>query len=247
MPATGRRHISEERSRWLTDRVVDRRGASRSRCRSRPTGPTSWSAGCRCGASARSPPSTASRSPGAPTTSSTRAPRYALCRCGGSASKPYCDGTHASNGFDGTESAPTDDYQATAKTYDGTNIEVLDDRGLCEHAGFCGNRVTNVWKMVRDTADTTVRAQVMAMIEHCPSGALSYRVDGELLEPSLPAEVGVVDDGPLWLTGGIPVERADGQPLEARNRVTLCRCGGSANKPLCDGTHKELGFHDAGT
>lgn len=172
---------------------------------------------------------------------------YALCRCGGSASKPYCDGTHASNGFDGTETAPSDEYEGRARTYDGTNIEVLDDRGLCEHAGFCGNRVTNVWKMVKDTDDTVVRAQAMAMIEHCPSGALSYRVDGELVEPNLPAEVGVVDDGPLWLSGSIPVERADGQPLQTRNRVTLCRCGGSANKPLCDGTHKELGFRDAGS
>ena len=72
-------------------------------------------------------------------------------------------------------------------------------------------------------------------------------MDGELLEPSLAAEVGVIDDGPLWVTGGIPVERADGQPLEARNRMTLCRCGGSSRKPLCDGTHKELGFHDDGT
>jgi len=46
----------------------------------------------------------------------------------------------------------------------------------------------------------------------------------------------------LWASGAIPVERSDGEPFEARHRVTLCRCGGSANKPLCDGTHKEIGF-----
>ncbi len=58
--------------------------------------------------------------------------------------------------------------------------------------------------------------------------------------------IGVVDDGPLFVTGSIPVERSDGAPFEARNRVTLCRCGGSSIKPLCDGTHASIGFTDHG-
>jgi CDGSH-type Zn-finger protein len=167
---------------------------------------------------------------------------YVLCRCGGSASKPFCDGTHARAGFDGTEAAPTDPYERRAKRYEGTGITVLDDRAICEHAGFCGNRLTNVWKMVDATDDTVVRAQVVAMVERCPSGALSYEAEGATIEPDLPAQVSVVTDGPLWVSGGIPVERSDGAPFETRNRVTLCRCGGSANKPLCDGTHKKIGF-----
>ena len=80
------------------------------------------------------------------------------------------------------------------------------------------------------------------MIERCPSGALTYEVDGEIIEPSLPAEIAVIPDGPLWVSGGITVERADGTELETRNRVTLCRCGQSGAKPLCDGSHKEAGF-----
>ncbi|RUA24206.1 MAG: hypothetical protein DSY79_01150 [Chloroflexi bacterium] len=44
------------------------------------------------------------------------------------------------------------------------------------------------------------------------------------------------------MTGGIPVQRSDGPPLETRNRVTLCRCGASSKTPLCDGTHKDIGF-----
>jgi CDGSH-type Zn-finger protein len=167
---------------------------------------------------------------------------YALCRCGGSANKPFCDGTHARTGFDGTETAPTDSYDQRAKEFEGTGIVVGDDRGICEHAGFCGNRLTNVWKMVGDTTDSIVRAQVIAMVERCPSGALTFDVDGRRVEPDLPVEIGLVDDGPLYVTGGIAVHRADGQPCETRNRVTLCRCGGSKNKPLCDGTHKAIGF-----
>jgi hypothetical protein len=82
----------------------------------------------------------------------------------------------------------------------------------------------------------------MAMIERCPSGALTYAVDGEQIEPDLPPQIAVIPDGPLWVSGGIAVERADGSALEARNRVTLCRCGQSATKPLCDGSHQQVGF-----
>lgn len=128
----------------------------------------------------------------------------------------------------------------------GTGITVRDDRSICVHAGFCGTRLTNVWKQVADPDESTVRAQVISMIEHCPSGALTYRFDGADVEELLPLAIAVVDDGPLWVTGGIPVSSSDGTALEVRNRVTLCRCGASANKPLCDGRHKDTGFNDAG-
>lgn len=167
---------------------------------------------------------------------------YALCRCGASEMKPFCDGTHASIEFDGTEAAPIDSYGDRADSLGGTGLEVFDDRGICVHAGFCGNKVSNVWKMAADTDDTVVRAQVMAMVEKCPSGALTFTVDGEVIEPDLPAEVAVVPDGPLWVSGGIPIRRSDGEQVETRQRVTLCRCGASSIKPLCDGSHKETGF-----
>ena len=66
------------------------------------------------------------------------------------------------------------------------------------------------------------------------------------VEPELAPEVGVVDDGPLFVTGRVPVTLADGTAYEVRARMTLCRCGGSKNKPFCDGTHAELGFTDHG-
>jgi CDGSH-type Zn-finger protein len=170
----------------------------------------------------------------------------ALCRCGGSSHKPYCDGTHQTNGFDGSETAPTDTYAERARTYQGVGVTVRDDRAICEHAGFCGNRMSNVWKMVKDTSDSITRAQMMAMIEHCPSGALTYRMedDDRDVEPAFGVGVAVTADGPYFVSGGLPVSRADGEPLETRERVTLCRCGQSAHKPLCDGSHKEIGFRD---
>jgi CDGSH-type Zn-finger protein len=172
---------------------------------------------------------------------------YELCRCGGSGTKPFCDGTHETREWDGTETAPTDTYAERAKTLPGSGITVRDDRGICEHAGFCGNKISNVWKLTQDSDSTPVRSQIAAMVERCPSGALTYRLDRSTAdqEPHLAAGISVVEDGPLWLTGGVPVSRSDGAPMETRNRMTLCRCGASKNKPLCDGSHASVDFHDA--
>ncbi len=175
---------------------------------------------------------------------------YALCRCGQSSGKPFCDGSHRSEGFDGTETAPESSYDERARTYEGTGVVMRDDRSICEHAGFCGNEVTNVWKMMKADApaESVQRSHLIAMIERCPSGALTYRLeaDGVDVEIDLRPGVGVVDDGPLLVTGGVPVERSDGRPFETRNRITLCRCGASAKKPLCDGSHAEIGFTEHG-
>lgn len=169
-------------------------------------------------------------------------PAYALCRCGGSSNKPYCDGTHAKKGFDGAETASTTDYTDAAKSLGGEGIEIRDDRAICAHAGFCGNQVTNVWEMAEKTGDTRVRAQAMSMIERCPSGALSYAVDGDAVEPDLPTAISLITNGPLFVTGDVTVTRSDGEVVEGRNRRTLCRCGQSSNKPLCDGSHADAGF-----
>lgn len=172
--------------------------------------------------------------------------RYALCRCGKSTNKPFCDGTHNREGFDGTETADTEASAARQTDYPGTRITVKDDRSICMHAGFCSNQVTNVWQMTQESDNTQVRAQIMAMVERCPSGALSYTLEpeGKIIEPDLPQEIAITPNGALWVSGAIPIERADGQRFELRNRVTLCRCGVSNNKPLCDGTHSDAGFTD---
>jgi CDGSH-type Zn-finger protein len=176
--------------------------------------------------------------------------RYELCRCGQSEKKPFCDGTHALTEFDGAETADTGLTADRRATKAGTRIVVGSDFSLCSSSGFCGNRMGGIPKMLLKTADTQVRAQVMAMVERCPSGSYTYSVEaGEPdVEPDLPRQIAVTTEmtaegpiaGPLWVTGSIPIERSDGQHMETRNRVTLCCCGSSKNKPLCDGTHREL-------
>jgi len=181
---------------------------------------------------------------------------YHLCRCGRSSNKPFCDGAHRATGFDGTESCDTNVTEARAVTLPrGTRIIVKKDPTLCMQSGYCGMRDTAIGQLVPNTGDTKVRSLVMAMVERCPAGALTCRVepDGPDIEPDLPQQVAVTTEitsdgpiaGPLWVTGGIPVERSDGQPFETRNRVTLCNCGHSDRKPLCDGTHRHIAELDA--
>lgn len=173
--------------------------------------------------------------------------RYFLCRCGGSGNKPFCDGTHSKIGFESDE-PDLGTYAERSSDLGGTKVTITDDRSICVHAGFCGNQATNVWDMAGQTDDDTIlRSQAIAMVERCPSGALTYSLEGDdgANEPALPHEIAILDDGPLHVTGGIPVTRSDGEAIETRNRVTLCRCGASSKKPLCDGSHTEAGFTDS--
>ncbi len=183
---------------------------------------------------------------------------YDLCRCGQSSEKPFCDMTHLDVDFDGTETADTRVTAERQVTYaGGAKIVVKRDHSLCTESGFCANRITNIEKMVSETGDTQVRAQVMAMIERCPSGSYVYALEesGPDIEPNLPQQIAVTTEitsdgpiaGPLWVTGNIPIERADGQPFETRNRVTLCCCGRSKIKPLCDGAHRAMGTTKTGS
>jgi CDGSH-type Zn-finger protein len=171
---------------------------------------------------------------------------YELCRCGRSSTKPFCDGTHLVKPFGGEETADRGPRADRVRTFVGEGVVMTDDRTLCEHAGHCGDRFTDVWRMIRDTADPAVRERLQRMVSLCPSGSLEYAADIESpsVEPELQPSVAVVRDGPLWVRGGIPIEAADGSTYEVRNRVTLCRCGRSGNKPFCDGSHKHADFHD---
>ena len=170
---------------------------------------------------------------------------YWLCRCGQSTNKPFCTGMHEKVNFDGTETAPTDTNAQRAQILGGTKVTVKDDRGICAHAAFCSNAATNVWKAAKKTDDDAELAEtVVGMVRNCPSGALTVEIDGKPAEQNLMPEIWVLENGNYVVRGAVPITRSDGQPIEMRNRMALCRCGGSKNKPLCDGTHAEIGFTD---
>jgi CDGSH-type Zn-finger protein len=176
---------------------------------------------------------------------------YALCRCGYSSHKPFCDGTHAKIGFDGTETATRKPYVRQAETFDGPTMTLSDAEDLCAFARFC-DPGGQIWNLIEQTDDPKARDLVIREANHCPSGRLVVhdKKTGEEIEHDLPKSIGVVEDpalrcsGPLWVRGGVRIESQDGKPYEIRNRVTLCRCGASSNKPFCNGSHASVKFRD---
>ncbi len=177
-------------------------------------------------------------------------PKYALCRCGHSNNKPFCDGTHAKIGFDGTETARREPIQLESIVSEGAAMVLEDAEALCAAARFCDNH-GGIWDLVARADSPGNRELIRHEATHCPSGRLVIRdrATRAVIEPHLPRSIGIVEDpgmecsGPLWIRGGVPIRTQDGEAYEVRNRVTLCRCGKSQNKPFCDGSHTE-GFND---
>jgi len=172
--------------------------------------------------------------------------QYALCRCGQSKNKPFCDGSHKPAQFDGTETASRAPFQSQAREFVGPTMVLKDAQALCAFARFCDVH-GRIWNLINQTDTERGRQLVEQEAAYCPSGRLVAidKKTGQELEPKLPPSIGVVYDtekkvnGPLWLRGGIQVISADGHKYEVRNRATLCCCGKSANKPFCDGSHAD--------
>ena len=175
---------------------------------------------------------------------------YKLCRCGRSGNKPFCDDTHLTTGFDGTETAPHQPFSSQAKTYQGLALDLEDGAVFCASARFC-HPGGKVWSLIK-LNDPASMELAMREASRCPSGrlVLHEKGSGKELENALEPSIGVIEDsplgcsGPLWVRGGIRIESEDGTPYQRRNRVTLCRCGASKNKPFCNGGHAITKFRD---
>lgn len=175
---------------------------------------------------------------------------YLLCRCGQSHTKPFCDFTHISIGFDGTETAGHEPFERMAANIGSPYLDLHDARRLCAEARFC-DRAGGLWNLVSRCDDPEIRALAIEEAQLCPSGRyVACDSDGNPLEPELEPSIVLVEDpqlgvsGPIFVRGGIEIVDADGEPYEVRNRVTLCRCGESANKPFCDGSHIKAEFRE---
>lgn len=173
-------------------------------------------------------------------------PVMVLCRCGRSANKPFCDGTHLRIGFrgdklDGRVPDRLDDYA-------GKEITIHDNRGVCAHAGYCTDNspsVFNVKKKPWIDPDGESPDKIAKTIEMCPSGALSYTKEGVLhKDQDRKPSIRVSKDGPYYVVGGPELKDYAGSKPESKEHYTLCRCGGAKNKPFCDGTHWNIQFKD---
>jgi CDGSH-type Zn-finger protein len=173
-------------------------------------------------------------------------PTMALCRCGASSNKPFCDGTHARIDFD--DAKHPERVPDRRDDYEGRRITIHDNRGICAHAGHCTDNLAQVFRMGVEPwidAEGAEAERIVEVIETCPSGALSYSIDGvEHRDLDRPPALRVTPDGPYRLQGGLALEGV--VPLEGTSEEhrTLCRCGHSKNKPFCDGSHWHAGFRD---
>lgn len=173
-------------------------------------------------------------------------PVMALCRCGQSKNKPYCDGSHNDIGFS-TEASP-DRTPDGAKVFEGKQIDVHYNRLLCSHAGECGARLKAVFDTERDpwiVPDLATPDQIRDVVKACPSGALSWSEPGGPAQHAVGGKRGITieSNGPYRVTR-IPLASGVQAKGASSEKYVLCRCGASKNKPFCDGSHSKIGWTD---
>ncbi len=136
------------------------------------------------------------------------------------------------------------------KEYNAGDLTVVWQPSLCIHSEKCARGLSQVfdpnqrpWINMQGASPEAIMQQV----DQCPSGALSYRVanqeqDTNMEEHSGPVEVEVFANGPLAVKVPCEITLADGSKVTKEKASFFCRCGASANKPFCDGTHKKVAF-----
>jgi uncharacterized Fe-S cluster protein YjdI len=132
------------------------------------------------------------------------------------------------------------------KEYATGEIVVEWEPRLCYHSHNCVRSLPQVFDPNRRPwvqIDAASADEVEVAVATCPSGALrTRRVGVPVARAGEALEVRASENGPLLLRGGVRVTDAHGNALFEGERAALCRCGGSNNKPFCDGTHKTNGF-----
>lgn len=175
---------------------------------------------------------------------------YALCRCGKSKDAPFCDGSSHKR-FKGAETADRRSFEERAERVEGPGLTILDDL-RCSKSYFCHRKGGSAWSMLPHSDDPDVKQEVIRACCDCPSGrTVAIEPDGTVHEDELPQQITVIQHSydrvasGLYVTGGIQLVSSDGFRYPIQNRMVLCRCGNSKNKPFCDATHINSRFRDS--
>jgi uncharacterized Fe-S cluster protein YjdI len=133
------------------------------------------------------------------------------------------------------------------KEYNNGDFTIVWKPGICIHAEICAKTLPQVYNPnIRPwiNAENASVDELKEQINNCPSGALSYYIKGEEAAEAETQEtkVEVRENGPLLVTGTLNVTDAQGITVIKTAKTAFCRCGGSANKPYCDGTHSKINF-----
>ena len=172
-------------------------------------------------------------------------PVMALCRCGLSKNKPFCDGSHKDAGFQSRGGRPAGRDRRIV--YEGKDLTVTYNPMLCSHAGECGRLAKHIFNPAQKPwvqPDNGSPDDVRAVVAACPSGALALEGQNGAVHV-LPDEPGISIErsGPYWVAGVAPPAPLSGEGASA-DKYVLCRCGKSGLKPFCDGSHRDAGWRD---
>lgn len=170
-------------------------------------------------------------------------PSY-MCRCGHSKSKPFCDGTHEEIGF----KTKCKTSKEIMQTYKGTDITIDFNRSICAGSGNCVRGLDSVFKSDKSNSwifpDEEINSNIIETINSCPSGALSFSIDGKTtIDKRSEPKISVAKNGPYMVEGIVH----EGMPTPTNfcpTKYTLCRCGNSENKPYCDYSHAKHEWND---
>ncbi len=172
--------------------------------------------------------------------------RIALCRCGESANKPYCDGAHATIEFSGEREINRP--LAKEKIYQGKDISIHDNRVICSHAAECVELLSSVFRLEERPWIDPDRAELNSIIEvikKCPSGALSYSINEKhYRDQDREPAIQIAQNGPYDVIGNVVLKVEEELQPPSKEHYSLCRCGASKNKPFCDGAHRDINFTD---
>jgi len=177
-----------------------------------------------------------------------------LCRCGGSENKPFCDGTHAKNDFNGERIENTQlSKEERIKKYFQTDstFKVRDDRYICAHIGVCTDDLPKVYNSKAKpwiAPDNATIEENKALTKKCPSSALDYEEAEQKAKAFFDnqiAKIFIYPKGPYFIQGKVElIDDQDSMKIlgEVNDRFAMCRCGKSEKKPFCDGTHWYVEF-----
>jgi len=168
-----------------------------------------------------------------------------LCRCGVSKKKPFCDGAHGKAGYTDANTCRNDDL----KTFQAEGITVHFNRSICSGAAACVHSLPSVFESSGGDwihPERAPVAEVIAAVRNCPSGALTFTLDGRtVVNEETEVSLRVVTNGPYEIKGPVDLAAPKWSKNASQSNFALCRCGKSANAPFCDYTHGEQGWDDS--
>lgn len=134
------------------------------------------------------------------------------------------------------------------KKYSNGEVTIVWKPSLCIHSTFCFKGLRDVFDAAKKpwiTPEGASTERIIEQVKKCPLGALSHflnRDGNDTMDVQAETVVETMPNGPLLVYGNVTIKNSEGELTKKNNVTAFCRCGASANKPFCDGSHKKIGF-----